>query len=76
MCPGNKRVALDWSKFGDAETFGLPDGMCIDQEDKIWVACFGGGQVVRIDPQTGKCYYMIIVFMNIGSELLYCMLFS
>ncbi|XP_034287290.1 regucalcin [Pantherophis guttatus] len=32
----------------------IPDGMCIDTEGKLWVACFGGGRVIRIDPETGK----------------------
>ncbi|XP_040281090.1 regucalcin-like [Bufo bufo] len=33
---------------------GMPDGMCIDAEGKLWVACFNGGRVIRIDPQAGK----------------------
>ncbi|XP_039175563.1 protein Jade-3 isoform X2 [Crotalus tigris] len=32
----------------------IPDGMCIDTEGKLWVACYGGGRVIRIDPETGK----------------------
>lgn len=32
---------------------GIPDGMSIDTEGKLWVACFDGGRVLRIDPQTG-----------------------
>ncbi|XP_035250114.1 regucalcin isoform X1 [Anguilla anguilla] len=35
------------------EDEGIPDGMCIDSEGKLWVACYNGGRVVRIDPQTG-----------------------
>ncbi|XP_026070081.1 regucalcin [Carassius auratus] len=31
----------------------IPDGMCIDTEGKLWVACFDAGRVLRIDPQTG-----------------------
>lgn len=30
--------------------FGAPDGMCIDVEDHLWVAVFGGGVVRRYDP--------------------------
>lgn len=30
--------------------FGAPDGMCIDIEDHLWVAVFGGGVVRRFDP--------------------------
>lgn len=33
---------------------GIPDGMCIDAEGKLWVACYSGGRVVRLDPETGK----------------------
>ncbi len=33
---------------------GFPDGMAIDVEGKLWVAHWGGGQVVRWDPDTGK----------------------
>ncbi|MGF1617787.1 MAG: SMP-30/gluconolactonase/LRE family protein [Acidimicrobiia bacterium] len=31
--------------------FGAPDGMCIDVEDHLWVAVFGGGVVRRYDPE-------------------------
>lgn len=30
--------------------FGAPDGMCIDVDDHLWVAVFGGGVVRRFDP--------------------------
>ncbi|XP_056416477.1 regucalcin [Hyla sarda] len=33
---------------------GIPDGMCIDAEGKLWVACYNGGRVIRIDPEAGK----------------------
>lgn len=32
----------------------MPDGMCIDTEGKLWVACIDGGRVIRIDPETGN----------------------
>ncbi|XP_074069790.1 regucalcin-like [Macrotis lagotis] len=32
----------------------IPDGMSIDTEGKLWVACYNGGRVIRIDPETGK----------------------
>jgi sugar lactone lactonase YvrE len=35
---------------------GLPDGMCIDSEDKLWVALWGGSGVARFDPLTERCY--------------------
>ncbi|XP_076441516.1 regucalcin-like [Babylonia areolata] len=39
---------------GTEETYGLPDGMTIDTEGKLWVACYGAGAVFKFDPETGK----------------------
>lgn len=36
------------------DTLGYPDGMCIDTEDKIWVANYSAGKVIRWDPETGN----------------------
>jgi sugar lactone lactonase YvrE len=33
------------------EEEGLPDGMTIDEEGKLWVALWGGGCVIRVDPE-------------------------
>ncbi|KAK7877687.1 hypothetical protein WMY93_031606 [Mugilogobius chulae] len=35
------------------EDEGLPDGLTLDAEGNVWVACFNGGRVLRIDPHTG-----------------------
>lgn len=32
---------------------GLPDGMCADADGRLWVAMWGAGKVVCIDPDTG-----------------------
>ena len=51
--PGNERVIID---FGGPETIpelGFPDGMTIDIENKLWVACFSAGKVIRFDADTG-----------------------
>jgi len=48
----NQRTAIDF-KEGTLESLGNPDGMCIDQEGKIWVACYGAGKIVRFDTETG-----------------------
>ncbi|XP_028809835.1 regucalcin [Denticeps clupeoides] len=32
---------------------GIPDGMCVDREGKLYVACYNGGRVLCIDPHTG-----------------------
>jgi len=49
----NQRTAVDFGE-GTADTLGFPDGMCIDQEGKIWVACYGVGKVIRFDVETGE----------------------
>ncbi len=33
---------------------GVPDGMCIDDEGKLWIAMWGGSQVLRCDPVSGE----------------------
>lgn len=33
---------------------GRPDGMTVDTEDKLWVACITAGKVIRLDPETGR----------------------
>lgn len=45
----NARVAFDLD-----ERLGTPDGMCIDAEDMIWVALWGGWGVGRFDPKSGE----------------------
>ncbi|XP_028393167.1 regucalcin-like [Dendronephthya gigantea] len=45
----NRRAAIDVD-----EKFGWPDGLCVDNEDKVWVAMYDGGQVVRYDPMNGS----------------------
>ena len=37
--------------YHSREENGVPDGITMDMEGCIWVACWGGGKVVRIDPQ-------------------------
>lgn len=49
------------------EEFGFPDGMTIDTEGKLWVACFSASKVIRYDPNTGAitCFrnqYIYIFF--------------
>nr|XP_010600829.1 regucalcin-like [Loxodonta africana] len=32
---------------------GMPDGMCVDTEGRLWVACIDRGRVIHLDPETG-----------------------
>ncbi|KAJ8723564.1 hypothetical protein PYW08_003476 [Mythimna loreyi] len=32
---------------------GFPDGMTIDKNGNLWVACFEGGKVIKVNPRTG-----------------------
>lgn len=57
----NERIAID---FGGEETMsdlGYPDGMAIDTQDRVWIACFFGGKVVRFNPKTGERLQDVIV---------------
>ena len=31
-----------------------PDGMTIDEDDNLWVALYGGGSVIKVNPTTGN----------------------
>ncbi|XP_048763827.2 regucalcin-like [Ostrea edulis] len=49
----NKKIIVDNRGDSLAEK-GVPDGMTIDTEGKLWVACYLAGKVVQYDPETGK----------------------
>lgn len=38
---------------------GMPDGMTIDDDGYLWIALFGGGKVIRINPETGKTVFEV-----------------
>lgn len=40
--------------FEVPESYGDPDGMCIDEEGMLWIAHWGGHCVRRWDPEAGK----------------------
>ncbi len=44
----NRRVILTIPEGG-----GFPDGMTIDEEDKLWVALWDGWKIIRVDPSKG-----------------------
>lgn len=43
----------------------MPDGMCIDAEGKLWVACIDGGRIIRIDPETGKTFTSMCILCHL-----------
>ncbi|OWF54764.1 regucalcin-like [Mizuhopecten yessoensis] len=49
----NRRVAVAFPP-DSRETLGMPDGMTIDTDGKLWVACVMVGKVACFDPETGK----------------------
>lgn len=68
---GKQRTAVDLTPY-DIDTYGVPDGMTIDTEGKLWVACFGAGAVYKFDPETGKCtrvifniFYIILLLFKL-----------
>ncbi len=46
-------MAIDFEDYPLKE-LGYPDGMAIDTDDNIWIACYSGSKVVCFDPKTGK----------------------
>nr|WP_246594242.1 SMP-30/gluconolactonase/LRE family protein [Evansella tamaricis] len=45
----NKEIAMHVS-----QELGFPDGMTIDEEGMLWIALWGGGKVIRCDPNSGS----------------------
>lgn len=43
------------------EKDGYPDGMAIDTDDKLWVAMYGSGRVIRINPENGKIEFEVVL---------------
>ncbi|KAB7494591.1 Regucalcin [Armadillidium nasatum] len=47
-----RRPVFDYKSHPEVK--GIPDGMSIDENDNLWVACFDGFQVLNINPREGK----------------------
>ncbi|XP_045779318.1 regucalcin-like [Maniola jurtina] len=47
----NRRVLFS---FQANNVTGVPDGMTIDRDGNLWVACYDGGKVIKVDPRAGK----------------------
>lgn len=55
----NQRVLVDFNSTLGFKGLGYPDGMTVDSEGKLWVACFAGRRVLRVDPDTAKLLRVI-----------------
>ncbi len=54
------------------EGHGHPDGMCIDDEDTLWIALWGGSGVLHCDPATGN----VIDKLPVPTEKVTCTTFG
>ena len=52
----NSRTAIDI-----ADTLGWPDGMTSDTDGNLWIAMWGGAQVTKWNPNTGKLLDQVAV---------------
>ncbi|CAE8655042.1 unnamed protein product [Polarella glacialis] len=50
----------------------VPDGCALDADGKLWVACFGAGQVRRYDPTTGTLLATVLLPAEAGLETTAC----
>ena len=48
------------------EEWGHPDGCCVDDDDQLWVASWGGGRVGQWSPSTGA----LLFDLRVGAGLL------
>jgi len=55
----NPKVWLDWNTHPIYKDQGYPDGMTTDAEGKLWIACYDGGQVLRIDPESKDLLFRV-----------------
>ncbi|XP_041348703.1 regucalcin-like [Gigantopelta aegis] len=49
----NQRTVVDLGRSPIHE-MSFPDGLVVDEEDKLWVALWDASKVARFDPETGK----------------------
>lgn len=47
--------------FEVPEGIGVPDGMTIDSEGTLWIALWGGGSVLNVDPPSGTVLHTVRV---------------
>uniref|UniRef100_A0A0A9YUR3 Regucalcin n=1 Tax=Lygus hesperus TaxID=30085 RepID=A0A0A9YUR3_LYGHE len=57
---GTRRFERTIIDFKKADISGLPDGLTVDADGNIWVACFFGSQVIQVKPETGNVLQKIL----------------
>ncbi len=54
------------------EAIGKPDGLCVDKEGLLWIALWGGGSVIRVNPVNGQ----IVSQINLPASKTSCPCFA
>uniref|UniRef100_V5IIL5 Regucalcin n=1 Tax=Ixodes ricinus TaxID=34613 RepID=V5IIL5_IXORI len=57
----NRQTFLNWNSHPSYKDCGYPDGMTHDALGRLWVACYDGGRVLNIDPETGTLLRQVII---------------
>lgn len=55
----NGRVIFDLALYDSIK--GSPDGMTIDRDDNLWIALYGGGAVIQVDPRTSHLLQIVAI---------------
>jgi len=70
---GNALATNRRQAFQVSESFPpVPDGHALDTSGKLWVACFGVGEVRRYDPNTGEVLAVVKMPTDAGPETTAC----
>lgn len=64
----NQKAVVDFNN-PNFSSLGNPDGITIDQTDKLWVACYNGGCVIKIDPATGALIQKVKIPTHLVTSL-------
>jgi len=54
----NRTTAFSFEKHGVP---GAPDGITLDVDGNLWIACVHGGRVIRVDPRSGALLKTIVM---------------
>jgi len=57
----NKQVLVDVATSSDFKAGEYPDGLEVDSSGHLWASLYGGGRVVRVNPDSGRVEETIAV---------------